>query len=75
LCLTSDEECLAHTIQKTHAGLAATNVEEVKAFILEKYNEWLQNGFTRQAVVNKEQFSRQKQAQQFEQLFIETLKH
>ena len=75
LCLTSDEECLAHAIQKTHAGLAATNVEEVKAFILEKYNEWLQNGFTRQAVINKEQFSRQKQAQQFEQLFIETLKH
>ena len=75
LCVRSDEECLAHAIQKTHAGLAATNVEEVKAFILEKYNEWLQNGFTRQAVINKEQFSRQKQAQQFEQLFIETLKH
>ena len=75
LCVHSDEECLAHAIQKTHAGLAATNVEEVKAFILEKYQEWLQNGFTRQAVVNKEQFSRQKQAQQFEQLFIETLKH
>jgi glycosyltransferase involved in cell wall biosynthesis len=75
LCLTSDEECLAHAIQKTHAGLAATNVEEVKAFILDKYQEWLQNGFTRQAVINKEQFSRQKQAQQFEQLFIETLKH
>lgn len=74
LCLTSDEECLANAIQQTHAGLAATNVNEVKAFILEKYNEWQQNGFTRQAVINKEQFSRQKQAAQFEQLFIQTLK-
>ena len=69
LCVRSDEECLADAIEKTNAGLAATNVEEVKAFILEKYNEWRQNGYTRQAVVNKEQFSRQKQAQQFEQLF------
>ena len=33
-----------------------------------------QNGFTRQAVINTEQFSREKQAQQFEQLFINTLK-
>ena len=74
LCLTSDEECLANAIQQTHAGLAATNVNEVKTFILEKYNEWQQNGFTRQAVINKELFSREKQAQQFEQLFIHTLK-
>ena len=42
---------------------------------LEEIVKWLQNGFTRQAVINKEQFSRQKQAAQFEQLFIETLKH
>lgn len=75
LCTPSDNGLLAQTIRETNAGLAATNVKEVKAFILEKYQEWLQNGFTRQAVINKEQFSRQKQAQQFEQLFIETLKH
>jgi hypothetical protein len=75
LCLNSDEECLADAITKTHAGLAANNVEEVKAFILEKYHEWQQNGFTHQRVVNKEQFTRQHEAAQFEQLFIETLKH
>jgi glycosyltransferase involved in cell wall biosynthesis len=75
LCVRSDEECLADAIEKTNAGLAATNVEEVKAFILEKYHEWQQNGFTRQRVVNKEQFTRQHEAAQFEQLFIETLKH
>ena len=75
LCLNSDEECLADAIQKTHAGLAATSVEEVKTFIMEKYQEWLQHGYTRQAVINKEQFTRQHEAEQFEQLFIETLKH
>ena len=75
LCLNSDEECLANAIQKTHAGLAATNVEDVKSFVLEKYQEWQQYGYTRQAVINKEQFTRQHEAEQFEQLFIETLKH
>ena len=74
LCLNSDEECLADAIQKTHAGLAATSVEEVKTFIMEKYQEWLQHGYTRQAVINKEQFTRQHEAEQFEQLFIQTLK-
>ena len=69
LCVRSDEECLAAVIRDTNAGLAATNVEEVKAFILEKYAEWKANGFTRQAVKNKEQFSRQYQASQFEELF------
>ena len=73
LCVRSDEECLAEAIDKSNAGLAATNVEEVKAFVLEKYQEWKQNGFTHQQVVNKEQFTRQHEAAQFEQLFIDTL--
>ena len=74
LCVQSDEECLAHAIRTTQAGLAANNVKDTKAFILEKYHEWKQNGYTRQLVVNKEQFTRQHEAAQFEQLFIETLK-
>ena len=74
LCLNSDEECLAEAIEHTHAGLAATNVEDIKAFILEKYEEWLQYGFTRQAVINKEQFTRQHEAAQFEQLFLTVIK-
>ena len=49
------------------------SLEEVKAFVLEKYQEWKQNGFTHQQVVNKEQFTRQHEAAQFEQLFIDTL--
>lgn len=74
LCVRSDEECLADAIQKTNAGLAATSVDEVKTFIMEKYQEWLQQGYTRQTVINKEQFTRQHEAEQFEQLFIQTLK-
>ena len=73
LCLNSDEECLAQAISDTHAGLAATNVEEVKAFVLEKYQEWKANGFTHQEVVNKEQFTRQRQTEQFEELFVECI--
>jgi glycosyltransferase involved in cell wall biosynthesis len=74
LCVRSDEECLAEVIQNTHAGLAATNVEDVKAFILEKYQEWKTNGYTHQAVINKEQFTRQHEAEQFEQLFLQCIK-
>jgi hypothetical protein len=60
-------------ISETHAGLAATEVEQVKAFVMEKYQEWKKNGYTRQDVVNKEQFTRQRQAEEFEELFIECI--
>ena len=73
LCVRSDEECLADAIHKTNAGLAATNVEEVKRFILDKYHEWQQNGYTHQEVINKEQFTRQHEAQQFEKLFLQCI--
>lgn len=69
LCVRSDEECLADTIANTHAGLAASNIEDVKTFILEKYQEWKTRGYTRQPVINKEQFTRQHEAKQFELLF------
>ena len=75
LCLVSDDDCLADTIQHTHAGLAAHHVEEVEAFVLDKYQEWLQQGYTHQQVTNKEQFTRQYEAAQFEQLFIDILTH
>lgn len=71
LCVCSDESCLAEAIREANAGLAATNVEEVKAFILEKYEEWKRNGYTRQQVnaEKKQLFSRQYQAKQFVQIF------
>ena len=73
LCVRSDEECLAQVISQTQAGLAATQVEEVKTFVMEKYQEWKQNGFTRQTARNKEPFTRQRQAEQFKELFIKCI--
>jgi hypothetical protein len=69
LCVPSDEGCLAQVIAKTNAGVAAKSVEDVKAFITEKYNEWQKNGFTRQNVINKEYFCRENQANQFIEVF------
>ena len=73
LCVRSDEECLAQTIKYTNAGLAATNVEEVKEFILHHYNQWQKQGYTHININNKKQFSRQTQALQFEEIFKSTI--
>lgn len=69
LLIESDGECLAQAFEYTHAGLAATTVDEVKHFISDRYHEWLTKGVTRQAVQHKSEFTRQHQAQQFEQIF------
>jgi glycosyltransferase involved in cell wall biosynthesis len=71
LCTPSNTDELAKTIQRTKAGLASSDINEIKQFILAKYHEWRQNGFTRQNVENNESFSRKEQAKQFEQLLIE----
>jgi len=71
LCVRNDEACLEETINNAHAGLAASTVEETEKFLLEKYTEWQQNGYTCQPV-NREfirQFSREHQAEQFTELF------
>ena len=75
LCVPSDEECLAQVIQDTKAGIAATSVEQIKTFILARYQEWKTNGFTHQAVdaEQKKLFTRRFQAQQFERIFIDLL--
>lgn len=72
LCVTSDEECLAQVIKETNAGLSATTAEEVVAFILDKYAEWQKNGCTRQAVAREKKvlYSRQYQAELWEQIFL-----
>ena len=68
LCVRSDEECLAHVIRQTNAGLAGTNVQEVAAFVLKQYHEWKEKGFTHQQVQHKEIFSRNYQSSQIEAL-------
>lgn len=72
LCVRSDEDCLAETIQKTRAGIAASTVEEVKSFLLDNYRQWKEYGYTHQKVdlAQKELFTRQAQAKQFETLII-----
>lgn len=76
LCVRSDEECLAQVIAETNAGIAATDAEQVKQFISEKYAEWQQHGFTRQAVkqASRQQLSRQHESLQFEQLLLSVVK-
>lgn len=71
LCVRSDEDCLAETIQKTHAGIAASTVDEVKSFILDNYKQWKRCQHTHQEVdlTQKELFTRQAQTLQFETLF------
>ncbi|MBO4665994.1 MAG: glycosyltransferase [Paludibacteraceae bacterium] len=73
LCVRSDEECLAQVIHETNAGLAATNKDEVRVFILDKYREWQTKGFTRQPVRDTNRFTRQYQAQEFEELLRSAL--
>ena len=76
LCAPSDEECLAQVIRQTNAGVAARTPQEVSAFIQDKYHEWQQHGYTRQAVkpVEKEQFARQTQAAHIELLLSELIR-
>lgn len=68
LCIRSDEECLAHVIEETQAGLAGKDVESVKNFIVEEYRLWQEKGYTHKKVRNKDLFSRTAQSVQIEQL-------
>ena len=70
LCVPDDHGSLCETIRLTGAGTTADTVEEIMAFILDKYGEWKQNGFTRQTVnpAAKAAFSRAEEAKQMEEL-------
>ena len=59
LCVPSDKGSLAELMAYTNAGLATDDIETIKAFIATKYQEWQQDGFTRQATQHREQFVRQ----------------
>lgn len=70
LCVPSDEGALAELMHYTNAGLATDDEEQIKAFIEAKYHEWQQNGFTRQAVVHREEFSRAAQCRKLVTKFL-----
>ncbi len=69
LCIPDDEGLLAQTIRNTNAGIATDNTDEIRQFILDKYTEWKHNGYTHQKVINKDQFNREIEAKQIEDLF------
>ena len=64
LCVPSDQGALAELMAYTNAGLATDDIEAIKAFILQHYRAWEQNGFTRQQTQHREQFSREAQCEQ-----------
>lgn len=68
LCVPSDQGALADLLSYTHAGIATDDIDQIKAFILDKYHEWQQNGFTRQQTRHREAFSREAQCRQLEAL-------
>jgi hypothetical protein len=68
LCVPSDKGELAKLIQYTNAGIATDDVEEIKAFINEKKQEWEKNGFTRQQTRHREEFSRETQCRKMEEI-------
>lgn len=75
LCIPSDNGCLHEVIRLTHAGIASNDISEIKQFILDKYAEWKQHGYTHQPVIHREPFSRQYQARQMETLLRSLLIH
>ncbi|MDH6311263.1 glycosyltransferase involved in cell wall biosynthesis [Parabacteroides sp. PFB2-10] len=71
LCVRSDESYLAEAIRATRAGLAATNVDEVCAFLKQEYEAWKQQGYTASSVDREalQQYARPYQAHQFANIF------
>ncbi|MFY8167000.1 MAG: hypothetical protein ACOVJ8_10430 [Sediminibacterium sp.] len=58
-----------------NAGCAARTADQGAQFIIEKYQEWLSKGYTTQDSDYKaiQAFSREKQADQFEEFFLSIL--
>lgn len=75
LCYPSDEGLLAQTIRETNAGLATSDTEQIKTFLMDQYDKWRQNGFTHQAVQDKDTYSRLTQTRQLEHILHDIYRH
>lgn len=75
LCVPSDNGELDQMIAYTKAGIATNDKEQIKAFIKDKYNEWKQQGYTRQHAIHREEFSRETQCKHLEQIIQSTIAH
>ena len=73
LCVPSDQGALAELMAYTNAGIATDDIEAIKAFILQHYRSWEQNGFTAQQTLHREEFSREAQTKQMEQILLSTI--
>ena len=73
LCVPSDQGALAELMAYTNAGIATDDIEAIKAFILQHYRSWEQNGFTAQQTQHREEFSREAQTEQMEQILLSTI--
>ena len=71
LCVRSDEGCLEQAICEARAGKAARNVDEAAGFLMEKYTEWKEKGYTTSQSDDEvvKRFSRKEQAVRFATLF------
>ena len=70
LCVPSDKGALAELIAYTHAGLASDDIEEIKAFILDRYHEWEMQGYSTQPTRHREEFTRFNQYDQFYRTYL-----
>ena len=70
LCVPSDKGSLAELIDYTHAGIATDDSKAIKSFILDQYNAWKQNGFTRQAPQHRNEFTRETLYDQFYRTYL-----
>ena len=71
LCVRSDESLMEEGIKEANAGVSARTANEAYDFILEKWLEWKEKGYTTVKVNQeyKKQFSRKLQAGQFVEIF------
>jgi len=74
ICYPSDHGLLAKTIQDTNAGIASDDLEEIRRFVEEKYQEWKEHGYTRQAIIGKEQYNRQHGTEKLETILHNDLR-
>ena len=71
LCVPSDQGALSELIQYTNAGIATDDKEAIKAFIMDQYEQWKKQSFTRQHTRYREHFSRENQYDQFYRAYLQ----
>ena len=75
LCVPSDQGDLADLMAKTNAGIATDDEQTILSFLTDRYNEWRQKGFTRQAVTDRETYSRETQCGQLNTIITNYIYH